>query len=199
MQPEDLEAKLNIYEALLKKWQAKINLVSSQTLGQARLRHFEDSLQLLDYIGADLTVYDLGSGGGFPGLVMAMAKPDLSITLIESDQRKCAFLRTVSRETSTEVDIVNQRIEDVTLPAPDVVTARALASVQNLLFMTKEWTEQSNLECYFLKGANFKEEVSEARDAFDFSCNAIESKTNADAAILQINSIYLKKAHVNNE
>lgn len=114
-----LDEKIDAYERLLKKWQNTINLVGPSTLSEAKKRHFEDSLQLLKHIPvAAKTLYDLGSGAGFPGLVLAMAKPDLDVHLIESDARKCQFLKTVSRETETPVTVHNQRIESANLPLP---------------------------------------------------------------------------------
>ncbi|MAQ71010.1 MAG: 16S rRNA (guanine(527)-N(7))-methyltransferase RsmG [Alphaproteobacteria bacterium] len=199
MQPKALESKLSIYEGLLRKWQPKINLVSSQSLSELRLRHFEDSLQLAALIEPNLSVYDLGSGGGFPGLVLAMARPDLAISLIESDQRKCAFLKTVSRETSTPVNVFSERIEDVAREAPDVITARALAPVKSLLFLTAKWTEKSDTTCYFLKGQNFEEEIGHALEAFEFQHKIFKSVTNPNAAILQINKICAKMQNVNNK
>ena len=87
------QGKLDIFEGLLRKWQPKINLISSKDLSDVRSRHFNDSLQLAELIPHSGILYDLGSGGGFPGMVVALAKPELEVSLIESDERKCAFLR----------------------------------------------------------------------------------------------------------
>ena len=100
-------AKLGIYLELLRKWNPKINLVSKSTLQSAVERHFVDSLQLLKYVGEFSSWVDIGSGAGFPGMVCAIAArenfPNASFTMVESDARKSAFLRTVSRETNTDV------------------------------------------------------------------------------------------------
>ena len=114
MSPEITE-KLRKYESLLLKWQKTINLVSSSTLKDVWARHFEDSLQIIDLVPDTVkTVWDLGSGAGFPGLVLAIARPDLSVNLVESDVRKSAFLQNVSRETmSGNVYIRNGRLEDM--------------------------------------------------------------------------------------
>ena len=137
-------AKLKTYEELLQKWQPKINLVSLGSLKDAQTRHFADSLQIAEFVPASAKVlYDLGSGAGFPGLVLAMARPELTVHLVESDQRKSAFLQTVSRETRTPVSVHVDRIEKVSLSTPDVITARALASLSELLRLTERWwTEQ---------------------------------------------------------
>lgn len=167
MQPEIL-AKLKAYEALLIKWQKTINLVAPSTIPQAWERHFLDSLRLVGLIPQGQTVYDLGSGGGFPGMVLAIARPDLKIHLIESDQRKCAFLQNVSRETFSPVAIHNQRAEQAaeTLPKPDLLTARALSSLYNLVEYMALFQAPRGL---FMKGEKVQEEIEEARKAYNFS------------------------------
>ena len=131
--PPDLAEKLDRYEALLRKWQSAINLVAPSTLADLRRRHFEDSLQLVPLIPAGARVLvDLGSGAGFPGLVLALAT-GLDTHLVESDQRKAEFLRVVSRETSAPVTVHAKRIEQVAPFVADVVTARALAPLPVLL------------------------------------------------------------------
>jgi 16S rRNA (guanine527-N7)-methyltransferase len=149
-----MEALLRHYQALLVKWQEKINLVSPTTIQDSWKRHFEDSLQLLPLVpeGAK-TLYDLGCGAGFPGLVLAMARPDLAVTLVESDAKKCAFLTAVSRETGVQVTIQNSRIEaaTATLPPPDIITARALASLEKLFDLAHPWLA-SNPVLIFPKG-----------------------------------------------
>ena len=123
---ETLE-RLTIYADLLVKWQAKINLVGPETLADLWSRHMLDSAQLFPLIRPDAKrLVDLGSGAGFPGLVLGvMGAPD--VHLVESDARKCAFLREAARLTGTTVTIHNKRIEQVAPLGADVVTARALA------------------------------------------------------------------------
>lgn len=107
----ETEARLRQYQALLLKWQEKINLISPGTMKDSWARHFQDSLQILPLVpDGPARLYDLGSGAGFPGLVLAIARPDLAVTLIESDAKKCAFLQAVSRETGVKVTIDNCRI-----------------------------------------------------------------------------------------
>lgn len=124
---ETLE-RLEHYQALLKKWTRKINLVSPETVAEAEMRHFRDSAQLFQHVrNAPARWVDLGSGGGFPGLVIAILAAgdswETKFTLIESDQRKAAFLRTVSRETSVPVEVVSKRIEEVPPCVAEVVSA----------------------------------------------------------------------------
>ena len=118
--------RLCIYENLLRRWQTRINLVSNSTLDALVHRHFADSAQILPYVPTAKIFADMGSGAGFPGLVLGI--------LIESDAKKCAFLREVIRETSARAEVHRGRVEDI-LPTlrVDVVMARALASLSKLL------------------------------------------------------------------
>ena len=188
-----LDEKIDAYERLLKKWQNTINLVGPSTLSEAKKRHFEDSLQLLKHIPvAAKTLYDLGSGAGFPGLVLAMAKPDLDVHLIESDARKCQFLKTVSRETETPVTVHNQRIESANLPPPDVLTSRALANLSTLFKLTQKWWENNTkILLVFPKGENFQQELGEAQKIYRFEHKVIPSQTDRAASIILVQNISL--------
>ena len=140
-----IEAELVIYETLLRKWQAKINLVGPSTLDQIWWRHFADSAQLLAFATDARMWVDLGSGGGFPGLVLALLlkkTANAEVTLVESDSRKAAFLREVSRETSAPAVVLNQRMEALDIIRPDVVTSRALAPVASLTGAIRPWLDQ---------------------------------------------------------
>lgn len=193
MLPDVSRESLKRYEALLLKWQKAINLVGSSTLSDAWTRHFEDSLQILPFIpNTARTLYDLGSGAGFPGLVTAIARPELSVSLIEADQRKCAFLTIVSHETGVKVTVVNARIEKATesLPAPDVVTARALASLEALLEHVRPWVIQNpNLICIFPKGAQAMAEIEVAQRIAAFTVAKIPSATEPEAMLLVLRDI----------
>lgn len=221
----DHKEKFAQYEALLKKWQPAINLVSPDTLSEIRTRHIEDSAQLVDLIPAGAkTLFDLGSGAGFPGLVIAMMRPDLEVHLVESDQKKCAFLSTVSRETKTPVIIHNSRVEervrrggselkgegeprggsepggrreqekeraeDQELVVPDVITARALASLEKLLAYVLPWAQQNPaLTLLFLKGEKAQEEITQARAAYDFEVVTHPSKTAVQGVVAEIKNL----------
>lgn len=189
---QETQEKIHIYQNLLEKWQKTINLVSPSTIPQAERRHFIDSLQILPHIPPDARlVYDMGSGAGFPGLVLAIARPDLQTHLIESDQRKGSFLATVSRETKTPVTIHTARIESLDLPAPDVITARALASLTELLGYTKKWWVGSERPpCHvFLKGAQADEEILEARKTYSFEISTAPSLTDPQGKVLVLTGI----------
>ena len=161
----DLEARLRVFEEILLKWQPKMNLVAPSTLKSIRIRHIEDSLQVSDIAPEAVSWIDLGSGGGFPGIVTALrlrGEAGAMVHLVESDHRKCAFLREVSRETQAPVDVHWGRIEDVlpTLPVVDAISARALASLAKLVQMTVERLENGALGV-FLKGQDVAAELTE--------------------------------------
>lgn len=203
MSPEDAPVsreteKLHQYHALLLKWQERINLISPNTVGEAWDRHFVDSLQLLPLIPESVkTLYDLGSGAGFPGMVLAIARSEVAVTLIESDAKKCAFLQTVSRETETKVTIQNSRIEAAitTLPAPDVITARALASLDNLFKYCRPWFKANPALLLILpKGEHAAYEIEEARRAgWAFDMTETQSETERSGKILSVTKL-VKKA-----
>ena len=187
----ETKAKLDLYDLLLQKWQAKINLVSASTLKESETRHFLDSLQLCSHIpeGAK-TLYDIGSGAGFPGMVIAIARPDLSVHLIETDQKKCSFLQTVSRETESPVKVHTGRAERVLLPAPDVVTARALADLSQLLEWTERWwSSWPDLTMIFPKGIAAKDEVAKAEKLYRFDHQSYPSVTDPKASVLVLTQI----------
>ncbi len=189
----ETQERLVLYYALLLKWQDKINLISPGTIPDAWTRHFVDSAQIAPLVvGAD-SLYDLGSGAGFPGMVLAIVNPALSVTLIESDAKKCAFLQTVSRETGVAVTIRNERIERAAtlLPAPNVVVARALASLSDLLEYAVPWIESApNLRLIFPKGAGYATEVDAARAAgWAFDLTERPSITDKNARILCLENV----------
>lgn len=242
------------YFELLIKWQKAINLVSNKTLEEAWDRHFYDSAQLFCYItpkikallklrseqsiqaGADIAaelekinLVDIGSGAGFPGMVLSILYRDplvlktlssdvalgnsvsknlegggVNVTLIESDQKKCEFLRHVSREADLKIDICNERIEVIAqgkdksaeaqvkrgIKKPDIVTARALAELKKLLELSYPWAERNpHLSLFFLKGKNADIELEEAKKFYDFVSYAHNSHTDKDAVILEITAL----------
>lgn len=184
--------RLEIYYQLLIKWQRAINLVSPTTIPDAWNRHFVDSAQILPLIPARvITIADLGCGGGFPGLVLAILEPRFEMHLIESDEKKCQFMRNVSRETNTPVTIHNKRIEHVYDDVrPDMVSARALASLERLLGYCKPWRQTNPaLEYLFLKGVKADNELAEACELYDFSCDSYPSETDPQAQILHIRDV----------
>ena len=193
MQPED---KLNHYYDLLLKWQKTINLVSPSTIKDAKKRHFDDSRQLSQYIPQETkNICDIGSGAGFPALVLAILNPQIHFNLIESDTRKCAFLRTVSRETLCDnVTIHNDRVENIidNIKA-DMVTARALASLEMLINYTEPlWNNNSDFKMVLPKGQNYLDEISQAKTKFCFDLAQHDSVTDANAKILIVGNVIKK-------
>lgn len=192
--------RLNLYESALLLWQKRINLVAPATLGDLRVRHFADSAQLLQMLPAGARVIvDLGSGAGFPGLVLAIllmegagnAVPGAGarVVLVESDQRKGAFLREVARQTGTPVEILSTRIENPAIRAKlgqvDVVTARALAPLSRLLELAAPLFGDDTVGL-FLKGQGAAAEIDAARTQWLFDASLVPSVTAADSSIVVV-------------
>ena len=192
MVSSDTLDKLKIYEALLHKWQAKINLVSPTTLDDSWGRHFEDSMQVEKCLPENANIlFDLGSGAGFAGLVLAIMRPDIDVSLVESDQKKCSFLKTVSRETGAKTTVVNERIEKFqNTVTPDVVTARALASLKKLFDYCEKWIiENPSITLIFLKGERVQEELNDISGTWEYDLRTCQSETQSEAKILIFSNI----------
>ncbi|BDA86846.1 ribosomal RNA small subunit methyltransferase G [Aureimonas sp. SA4125] len=189
---ETLE-RLDRYVSLLLEWQAKTNLVASSTLAELWTRHLEDSLQLAELAPTTARWCDLGSGGGFPGIVTAILGvgiPDAHVDLIESNDKKAAFLRAAIRETGVSATVHAARIEDCAaiLGRADAVSARALASL-DLLFGFVAGRIRPEIPCYFAKGGAHSEEIVDASRHWRFTLVKHASATRDDAAILEVRSI----------
>ena len=181
--------KLLYYEAELKRWQRVKNLVGPNTLGEIWSRHFADSLQLAHLADGNVWV-DLGSGAGFPGLVLAIARPDTLIHLVESDGRRCAFLRHIARGTEACAKVWHGRIDAVlpTLdPRPQVVTARALANLSDLIRLAENVLIESATGL-FPKGRDYAAELTRAALCWRFEADVIPSRVQPDARIIRIRS-----------
>lgn len=183
--------RLDIYAALLDRWSPRINLVSPKTLPQLWERHILDSAQLFTLAKGERWV-DLGSGGGFPGLVLAIlaaaAKPDVHMTLVEADQRKATFLRTVLRETGIPGDVICDRIEKVPPLGAESLTARALAPLRDLLAYAERHLAPGGRALY-MKGRGARDEVQDALARWRFDCQTYPSRTDPEAVILSIGDI----------
>jgi 16S rRNA (guanine527-N7)-methyltransferase len=177
---------------LLKKWNPKINLVSAKTISEIWSRHFLDSAQIFELTSTGETWTDLGSGGGFPGLVISIlaaeTRPDLRVTLVESDLRKSAFLTHVARALSLDVQIVAERIENLEALNTDYLSARALAPLDKLLGFVDHHLAADGT-ALFLKGESWKSEIDAAKQLWSFEYEAHPSKTGDGAAILVINGV----------
>jgi 16S rRNA (guanine527-N7)-methyltransferase len=188
--------KLETYEALLKRWQKTINLVAPSTLDEIWHRHFADSAQLWQFgpPGAQ-TWLDLGSGAGFPGLVLAIMAAETGGTrhiLVESDSRKAAFLREVARETRVAVDILSMRIENAETHAKvgvaDCVTARALAPLSRLVEIAAPYFASSTLG-FFLKGREVAAEIETAAQDWRFAFELIPSVTEEGGRVVLLKAL----------
>ena len=184
---------LKTYENLLRKWNPAINLVSTSTINDIWHRHFLDSAQLWGFCPPHATKWvDLGSGGGFPGLVLAtIAKeiaPDLAFVLVESDIRKATFLREVSRALSLNATVHAQRIEALEPQNADVVSARALAPLPKLLPLADRHLGNSGI-CLFSKGESVETELTDARKYWKFTLEKSPSITGSGGIILKIGGL----------
>ena len=175
---------------LLKKWNKTINLVGNSTMDSIWARHILDSAQMWTQRPENLKTWvDLGSGGGFPGLVLAILgkarTPNVCFHMIESDARKCAYLRNVSRETSLNTRVHTVRIEKCVPIMADVVSARALASVETLFSFSQRFLTDSAF-CLFLKGQACDTEEEKARASWSFQSEKTKSISDNTGSILKI-------------
>ena len=177
-------ARLEAYEALLRQWQARINLVSQGSLDDVWRRHFFDSGQLCRFIGEDDSVADIGSGAGFPGLIIAIMVNN-AVSLVESDHRKAAFLREASRVASADATIIAARAETVAATPADIVVARAVAPLDRLLGLAERWVKSGGA-CLFLKGAAIKDELTDADRIWDINYDLIPSLSDPAGVILHV-------------
>jgi 16S rRNA (guanine527-N7)-methyltransferase len=188
MSPDGLR-RLSIYADLLRTWQRAVNLVGRSTLEDLWTRHFADSLQVSEAVPQARQWLDLGSGAGFPGLVTAIRyadEPGAKVHLIEADQRKCAFLREVSRETGAVATIHCGRIEAITpqFEAPiEAVSARALAPLPLLLRYADKFIEKGAIGV-FSKGEHAEAELTDSAATRKYVISTIESRTCASARLV---------------
>lgn len=194
---ETLE-RLQVYERLLRQWQKGTNLVSPATLDEIWHRHFADSAQLLALAGGWRRWVDLGSGAGFPGLVVAICAPnreDRRVHLVESNARKCAFAREVVRETGCSVEIHDSRIESLTgdarLTGADIVSARALAPLDRLFAMASPFFGAATTGL-FLKGRQAERELEQCAGHWDFEARLHPSLTDPGAGIVEVGAMRRK-------
>jgi 16S rRNA (guanine527-N7)-methyltransferase len=190
-------ARLCRYHALLLEWNPKINLVSSTTLDDAWRRHFLDSAQLYPvfaHSGENPTLADLGSGAGFPGMVLAIMGAQ-HVTLVERDVRKAAFLRTVAAETKTKIDLLNIGIQTIENRQFDVITSRALAELDELLKLSITIRKPST-HCLFLKGKTLDAELANAHKEWKMELRRMPSITDPDGFMVRLSQITKNDAKI---
>lgn len=189
--------RLDLYAGMVRQWNSHINLVSPGDLDNFASRHLTDCLQLSALCPDNVDLWaDLGSGGGLPGLVVAIAHADRNtrFALVESDKRKAAFLRQVARETEiTNTTVIARRIEDVEPLNADVVSARALAPLPKLMAYLQRHLS-TNGRALLPKGRQWQAEVEEAGREWRFDCRAHPSITQDGAAVLDISGVFHARA-----
>jgi 16S rRNA (guanine527-N7)-methyltransferase len=180
--------RLEAYAGLLRQWSPRINLVAASTLGDLWRRHFLDSAQLFPLVpeGAR-SLIDLGSGAGFPGLVLAVIGVP-GVELVEADSRRCAFLREAARVAGAAVTIHNARIESAPARAADAVTARGCAPLDRLLVLAQPFIDSGTV-CLFPKGKEAGQELDVARQAWEFDVTSHESRTDPRGVVLCLSRV----------
>jgi 16S rRNA (guanine527-N7)-methyltransferase len=181
-------ARLEAYAELLRHWSGAINLVSRDTLEDIWRRHFLDSAQLLDFLPqGTASLIDVGSGAGFPGLVLATLGVR-GVELIEADSRKATFLREAARITDSPVEIHTRRAEAVPAHEVDVVTARACAPLIRLLSLSERFIGP-NTRCLFLKGERVEEELTAARQGWTIAASSHPSRSDPRGVVLSLDRV----------
>ena len=175
------------------QWQIKTNLISNATKDTIWERHIADSLQCIALKPDTRTWIDIGSGGGFPGLVIAAVMADFKesdVQLIESNAKKCAFLRQMNRQMGGKAIIHNERIESVAkqIKPPEIVTARALAPLSGLLGLASPWLQNGTIGL-FHKGREFEAELEECNGLWEFDLVNHRSKISPDSVILEVTNL----------
>ncbi|QJE74357.1 16S rRNA (guanine(527)-N(7))-methyltransferase RsmG [Aerophototrophica crusticola] len=189
--PRETLERLQAYEALLRKWNPVVNLVSKTTLADVWTRHFADSAQLFPLLPPGTqTLTDIGSGAGFPGMVLAILGVP-HVNLVESDQTKATFLREVARVTGAPATVHASRIEAVELPPADVVSARALADLSQLLPWALRLLKPGGT-CIFPKGRSAADELTGVADSWTMRTEAFPSRTDPAGTILRLSDISAK-------
>ncbi|NIZ60631.1 16S rRNA (guanine(527)-N(7))-methyltransferase RsmG [Sedimentitalea sp. CY04] len=190
----ETQDRLEVFEQVICKWNPKINLVSRSSLGDLWMRHIIDSIQVYRSVQPVNHWLDIGSGGGFPGVIVGILAADensgMTTTLIESDQRKSAFLRTAARECGVKIKVISDRIEKVEPHKADVLSARALADLNTLLGFADRHLDVDGV-ALFPKGVTWKKELEAARQHWRFDAEPITSLTEPDAVILKVKGVTL--------
>ena len=186
--PHETFLKLSEYLDVLLKWNARINLISKNSEDDVWIRHVLDSAQIMQYIDKSHKILDIGSGAGFPGIVLSILGAQ-NITLLDSDNRKCSFLLEVARLLGLQLEVINDRIENVYDKEFDVVTARGFASI-TMILQSVDSIKTSRI--LLLKGKNYEFEIQEALQEWDFRYITYPSITNFSSCIVDITNVRKK-------
>ena len=182
------------YETLLLKWNEKINLVSKNTLVDIWERHFLDSGQIIEHVEASGKRWvDVGSGAGFPGLVVALLlrdrKIDCNLVLVEKNQKKVLFLNEVIRKLNLNVEVVNDNIYTLKRMNADILTARAFSELNNLIEIAFRHRKKECI-CLFLKGENYRIELDKTLNYWFFDYDILDSLSSSSGKIIRVKKIF---------
>ena len=182
------------YEALLSKWNQKINLVSPNTLADLWVRHFLDSGQIINHVDASGKKWvDVGAGAGFPGLVVALLlrdrKIDCDIVLVEKNTRKVFFLNEVIRKLNLNVKVVNNNVDTIEPLNADILTARAFSDLKNLIELSVRHRKERGVSL-FLKGENYRLELDKTLNYWFFDYDIFDSLSNSSGKIIRVKKIF---------
>ncbi len=182
------------YEALLLKWNKKINLVSKNTISDIWERHFLDSGQIINYVDPSGKRWvDVGSGAGFPGLVVALLlrdrKIDCDIILVEKNKKKVFFLSEIIRKFNLSVQVVNDNIESLEPLNADIITARAFSELNKLIEIALHHRKKEGI-CLFLKGENYRFELDKTLNYWFFDYDVLNSLSSSSGKIIRVENIF---------
>lgn len=190
--------KIEQFAELLKVWNQKMNLVSRNSLKDLWERHILDSVQLINYISPQVkNLLDIGSGAGFPAIILAILlqekNPETKITLVESITKKTVYLNDVREKLGlSNVKVINSRAENINLPKPNLITARAVAALDVLCGYVSK-IGNNNTESLFLKGKSYKDEIAEAEKHWKFDLEVFPNKYSDEGVILKLGNLRKQK------
>lgn len=189
----ETQDKLKTYAALLSKWNQQINLIGRSTEQEIWNRHIEDSAQLQSYIPNNaMSLMDIGTGAGLPGMILAIIFPDLVVDLVEANQKKCAFLENAKHQLHlNKVSIHPKRIEAIQGKQYDVITSRALAPLKKLCSYSEPFLKENTL-CIFPKGSTVKTEIEELKECWVGDITLHPSTTHQQSSIVLLRNIRKK-------
>ncbi len=180
--------RLDAIIATLDDWRARSNLIGPKEWPLIWTRHVGDSFRLVELLTPKAKIVDLGSGAGFPGLILAAAQPEGHVTMIESVGKKCAFLRAAIDAAGLSATVLNGRVEAALSEPVDAVTARAFAPLPQLLTYAAPWL-QKGATGYFFKGERWKEELTAASETWSFTHEAIADRQGGSGIILKVGEL----------
>lgn len=193
----ETQQRLEHFASLFSKWAKSINLVAPSTLNEMWSRHIADSAQIYQLSPGPKRWIDLGSGGGFPGIITAIFLAEEKggwVDLVESNQKKAAFLRVALNETQGRGAVHPLRIEQAVskIRAGDCISARALADLDQLMGYIEPWTTQKAVKAFFHKGRDYLTEIEKARGRWDFDLIKHKSLIENDSVVLEISNLARK-------